>query len=266
MNRQTPTEIRRLLDRHGLRPDKSLGQHLLADPNVVDKIVRLAGIETGDRVVEVGPGTGTLTLALVNAGAQVVAIEVDDRLEPLLSETVGERATIRYEDATDLEWVRSLEPDTKLVANLPYNVGTSLVLDVLRRVPLVTTMVVMMQTEVADRLIASPGDDAYGLPSVVVGLHARPLEKFTVPPQVFFPPPRVGSSVIRLDRKQPSPHAEAAIKLAAVAFQQRRKMLRASLAETVEDISEKLRDVGIDPTARPENIAPGEFVTLAERL
>ncbi|MPZ51341.1 MAG: ribosomal RNA small subunit methyltransferase A [Acidimicrobiia bacterium] len=265
--RHTPGKIRHLLDKHGLRPNKSLGQHYLADPNVVDKVVRLGDIDSDDTVVEIGPGTGALTMALVATGADVLAVEIDDRLKPLLAETVGETARILYQDAADLGWVAHLDGrSVKLVANLPYNVGTSLVLDVLRQVPDIATLVVMLQTEVADRLLADAGDVAYGLPSVVVGLTARVGGSFTVPPQLFYPPPAVGSTVIRLDRTPSPPRAEEAMRLAATAFGQRRKMLRASLAGLHPDISELLTSVGLEPTQRPENVPPSGFVDLADAL
>ncbi len=267
MSGHTPTQIKRLLERHGLRPDKSRGQHFLADPNLVSKVVRLADLGERDRVVEIGPGTGALTLEMARVAREVVAVEVDDRLAPLLRETVGTTARLLFADATDLSWVAELEGDGwKLVANLPYNVGTPLVLDVLRKVPEIATMVVMVQTEVADRLVAKAGEAAYGLPSVVVGLTALTGDRFTVPPQVFFPPPRVGSSVIRLDRKTVVGDVDEAIRLAAVAFGQRRKMLRASLAAESDDIAGLLRSVGIDPTARPETVSPQGFVDLAAAL
>lgn len=266
MTGQTPQEIRRLLDRHGLHPRKGLGQHFLADPNLIDKMVHLAGVVPGDRVVEVGAGTGALTAALVARGATVVAYEVDERLRPVLAETLAAAgAEVRFADvmAVDLD-AELADGAWKLVANLPYNVGTPLLLDTLLLVPRIESMTVMVQTEVAERLVAAPGSAAYGLPSVIVGLTARRVDGFRVPPQVFVPPPAVSSTVLRLDR-QPSPPATAgAVDLARRAFGQRRKMLRRSLGEAVPEAA--YEEAGISPTARPEELGPAEFVRLAEAV
>ena len=259
---QTRTEIRALLDRHGLRPKKRLGQHFLADPNIVDKIVRSADVGAGDRVVEIGPGTGTLTAALAATGASVVTYEVDEALAPLLAETVGHlpNVEVRFTDAAKVDFGAELDGGPwALVANLPYNVGTPIVLDVLRHVPAVTKVVVMVQAEVARRFGAEPGTVDYGLPSVVVGLHARVVDRFDVPGQVFVPPPNVGSSVVVLERTATSPLSEQAIELAGIAFAQRRKMLRA----TLRDHTAAIEAAGIDPTARPETLGPDVWLALA---
>lgn len=264
MSRQSRKAITEMLDRHSLLPRKAFGQHFLADPNLIDKVLALAEVEASDSVVEVGAGTGALTGALAATGARVVAYEVDERMRPLLAETLaGDDVDLRFEDIMDVDLGRAL-PGTewKLVANLPYNVGTPLLLDVLLRVPSITTMVVMVQREVADRLAAAPGSPDYGLPSVVVGLTARVGEKFAVPPQVFVPPPQVASTTIRLDRVTPPPGLEATVRLARAAFGHRRKMLRRSLAETVTN--EDFERTGIDPTARPEELSPAQFVLLAQ--
>jgi 16S rRNA (adenine1518-N6/adenine1519-N6)-dimethyltransferase len=195
---QTRTEILELLDRHGLAPSKVLGQHFLADPNLIRKIVATAGVGPGDLVVEIGAGTGTLTAALAESGASIVSYEVDRRLEPLHRDVLGELANVevRYADATRVDLGAELGPGPwRLVANLPYNVGTPLLLDILRRVPAVERMVVMVQREVADRLAAAPGSRIYGLPSVVAQIHGQVRLAFRVPPQVFIPPPVVQSAV-----------------------------------------------------------------------
>ncbi len=259
-------EIKSLLESHGIRPKRSLGQNFLADPNLVDRIVRTAGVAAGDRVVEVGAGTGTLTRALATAGASVIAYEIDGRLLPVLHDVVaGLSVELRGEDVTRVDLGEALPggPWT-MVANLPYNVGTPLVLDVLRRVPKVTRLVVMVQREVAERFTAEPGSKIYGLPSVIVRLHAEASLAFTVPPEVFFPAPEVESAVVELDRIASSPLADRAIELAAVAFQQRRKMLRRSLANAVPDATAVLAEAGIDETARPEDLAADDFLRLAE--
>ena len=153
----TRTEVRALLDRHGLDPSRALGQNFLVEPNVVSRIAELARIGTNDRVVEVGAGVGCLTMALAATGAEVVAVELDTYLIPVLAETLAETSVrVVHDDAANLDWSELLgeDPGWTLVANLPYNVGTNIVLDVLDRVPAVTKLVVMVQQEVAKRLTA----------------------------------------------------------------------------------------------------------------
>ena len=201
----------RLLERHDLRPRKALGQHFLIDPNTTRRIVDAAGVGPGDRVVEVGAGVGTLTSALAATGASVVAYEVDERLRPLLAETLdGFDVDVRYTDVVrsglDLEggpWT--------MVANLPYNVGTPLVLDLLTGFPPVTRFVVMLQREAVERLAAGPGSKVYGLPSVVAALHGTVSVAFRVPATVFLPRPDVESAVAVIDRIDAHPLAAKAI-------------------------------------------------------
>ena len=263
---QGRTEIKALLEKHGLRPRRSLGQNFLADPNLVDRIVRTADIGTGDRVVEVGAGTGTLTRALAATGAKVVSYEIDAGLASLLGEVLaGTDVDLRHEDITKVDLVAALGTGPwTLVANLPYNVGTPVVLDVLRHVPEVHRLVVMVQREVAERFVAGPGSRAYGVPSVVVALHAATDLAFTVPPSVFIPAPEVESAVISMERTPASPNTEAAIELAGAVFRQRRKMLRRSLVDAVSDPLAVLAAAEIDPTARPEDLPPAAFLRLAE--
>jgi len=259
-------QVKDLLARHGHRPRTRLGQHFLADPNLVERIVRRAGVGPGDRVVEIGAGTGTLTRALAATGATVVAYEIDRGLEPVLAETLtGSAAEVRFEDAAKVDLVAALPggPWT-LVANLPYHVGTPLLLEILRHVPQVTTMVVMVQREVADRLTAPPGSRVYGLPSVVAQLHAAVHFGFPVPATVFVPEPAVASAVVELIRVPPPPSVERAVELAAAAFNQRRKMLRRSMRSVLDDPEQVLGRAGIDPTARAEALAPEDFVRIAE--
>ncbi|MGH8928254.1 MAG: 16S rRNA (adenine(1518)-N(6)/adenine(1519)-N(6))-dimethyltransferase RsmA [Acidimicrobiia bacterium] len=266
MTAQTLTEMRRLLERHGLKPRHAIGQHFLADPNLTRRVVNEAKIEAGDRVLEVGPGTGTLTRQLVAAGARVLAIEVDQSLRPVLAETLHDLPVdLRFADAAALDYNKVLGVGPwKVVANLPYQIGTQLILDWLRWVPVIVEMTVMVQLEVAQRLVARPDSRVYGLPSVVVGLYADGGLRFKVPPQVFYPPPQVASAVIRLVRKTAPAAAERAIELAAAGFGQRRKMLRGSLASVIEDPAAALATAGIDSTRRAENLTPIDFVRLAE--
>lgn len=266
MSAQTPAAILALLERHGVRPRKMYGQHFLADRNLIDKVVKLADVAPDDRVVEIGAGTGALTVALVERGARVVAYEVDEELRPILAETlVGRAVDLRFADVMEVNLEEELEgAPWKMVANLPYNVGTPLLLDVLLHVPRIVSMTVMVQTEVADRLIARPGTGAYGLPSVIVGLAGQPVDSFKVPPQVFVPPPQVSSTALRIDRRPMPDGAPEAVELARRAFGQRRKMLRRSLGEAVPEVA--YGRAGIAPSSRPEALAPLDFLRLAKAV
>ncbi len=261
-------EIAGLLERHGVRPRQALGQHFLADPNLVRRIVAEAAVGAGDRVLEVGAGTGTLTRALAATGAAVLAYEVDERLAPLLRDALASagHVTLRFADAMrDDLGARLGAGPWVMVANLPYNVGTPLVLDLLRSVPAVARYVVMVQREVADRFVASPGDKRYGLPSVVVGLYAAGARvAFGVPPDVFVPRPAVASAVVTMARRPDPPAAAgAAVDLAAAAFGQRRKQLRNSLRAALDDPEAVLAQAGIDPHRRAEELAPADYLALA---
>lgn len=265
MSAQTRSEISRLLDAHGLRPNHRLGQHFLADGNVTRKIVSVAAVGQGDKVVEIGAGTGTLTSALAATGAKAISYEVDERLRPVLEAvTAGLDVDLRFEDITEVDLGDALEGDGwTMVANLPYNVGTPLIMEAMRKAPNVERFVVMMQREVAERLVASPGTSEYGLPSVVVQIHADAELVFRVPPQVFYPPPRVESAVVVMARKPAPELAERAIALARAGFGQRRKMLRGSLGSVLRDPAGSLEKAGIDPTTRAEELSPDDYLRLA---
>jgi len=256
-----------LLDRFGLRPDKSLGQHFLVDPNQVDRIVRLAEVQAGDNVIEVGPGLGALTAGLLEVGATVVAIEVDAGLvEALQGQFDNERLTIVHHDALTVDWHATADDSREwaMIANLPYNVATPLVLDVLDEVPQVTSLLVMVQREVAERFAAEPGTAAYGIPSVKVAYwgHAEVVAK--VPASVFLPPPRVESALVRIERySQPrfdEPVGEV-FELVRRAFGQRRKMLRKSLGGLVS--AEQFAKANVAPEARPERLAVEDWCRLS---
>lgn len=263
--RLTPSATRDLMERHGIRPAKRLGQHFLIDPNVVDRIVRAIDRQPGDPVLEIGAGLGTLTGALVDAGYEVTAYEVDSRLAPVLQEVVGDRARVIIGDAARIDWEAALD-DRRWVmaANLPYNVGTPLLLDALRHAPRLVRFVVMLQAEVVDRLTSRVGDEAYGLPSVVAGLHSVSRDRFGVPAQVFYPRPAVDSAVVVLDRIGADPRSEGAVELAARAFGQRRKMLRSSLRGVLSD--EDYARAGVEATARPEELTPADWLALVEEM
>jgi 16S rRNA (adenine1518-N6/adenine1519-N6)-dimethyltransferase len=264
---QGRAQLSALLSRHGLSPKRRLGQHFLGDPNTTRKIVETSGVAEGSRVVEVGVGTGTLTAELAATGATVVGYEVDEALAPLLAEVVGDQPNVelRFEDAAKVDLASDLDGDGWImVANLPYHVGTPIVLDALRHVPKIVRFVVMVQVEVARRFVASVGDPDFGLPSVVVHLHGNARIALRVPASVFVPPPNVESAVVMIERKHASPLAENAIELAGAGFGQRRKMLRRSLATVLVDPSTSLEEAGIDPTARAEELVPEDWLRLAE--
>lgn len=265
MNAQTRTEISRLLEEHGLRPVHRLGQNFLADANVTRKIVKTSQIGRGDRVVEIGAGTGTLTAALAAAGAHVVAYEIDERLSPILeSVTSGLDVELRFEDISEVDLADALQGGNwTMVANLPYNVGTSVVMEALRHVFQIRRLVVMVQREVAERLVAMPGTSEYGIPSVITQIHADAELVFRVPAQVFFPVPNVESAVVAMDRIAAPKHSERAIELARAGFGQRRKMLRRSLSPLLPDPVTSLEQALIEPTSRAEELSPADYLRLA---
>ena len=261
------TEIQRMLAEIGVRPRKSLGQNFVADPNLVRRIARLAEITPGDRVIEIGAGLGSLTLALVEAGARVTAIEIDSRLaEKLRANVDPERVEVIEADAMRIEWSKVVPPHDRVivVANLPYNIATPLIADLLDHVPAIDRMIVMVQREVAKRLVAHVGDDDYGIPSVKVAFWADAKIVATVPPDVFVPRPNVDSAIIRITRR-PAPvddvDVAAVFALVRAGFGQRRKMLRRSLAGVVT--ADELVAAGIRPEQRAEEIDVAGWCRLA---
>lgn len=263
---QSRSDIRKLLSDQGHEPNQNYGQNFLADPGVVVDIVSVAQVQ-GRRVVEIGAGTGTLTKALAGLASRVVAIEIDRHLVPVLeSETASlDNVDVVCSDATSLEFVENLDGgDWVMVSNLPYNVGTGIVLDALRHAPAISRFVVMVQKEVGERFLAQPGSKVYGVPSVVVGLHARGRIALRVPRHVFEPAPAVDSVVVVLDRVEQPAKAERAIAFAQAGFGQRRKMLRKSLGRAVDDPARLLDAAGIDGTLRAEELSPSDYVDLAQ--
>ena len=254
----SPTELRALLERHGLSARRALGQNFVVDPNTVRRIAELSGAGPGDPVVEIGPGLGSLTLALLEVGASVTAVEMDRELIPVLREVVGDGdVTIVEGDAQHVDWdaVLAAHPSWKLVANLPYNVATPLILDLLRDVPRITEMLVMVQLEVAERLAATAPDPAIGIPSVLVAYHGTATIAGRIPPTVFHPRPRVDSALVRIVRHAEPPidaPLERVEPLVRAAYHQRRKMIRKSLAGVLT--SDQIVAAGVDPQARPETL------------
>jgi 16S rRNA (adenine1518-N6/adenine1519-N6)-dimethyltransferase len=280
-------QVVELLHEHGLEPSRALGQNFVADANTVRRIARLAELAPGDRVVEIGPGLGSLTLALVEVGARVTCVEKDRHLLPVLRSMVEHLGVRVLEgDALDLDWVAELAaapdgsegadaPDGSgggaapwaLVANLPYNVATPLVLEVLDHVPVVDRMLVMVQREVGERLAAAPGSREYGIPSVKVAYHGTARVVGRVPAAVFVPRPRVESVLVRIERR-PAPATDAdpeeLFGLVREAFGQRRKMLRRSLGHRVP--AEAFEAAGVGPEDRPERLSVQDFGRLALAL
>lgn len=266
----TPTSLRALLAAHGLEPSRALGQNFVADPNTVRRIVRLADLAPGARVVEIGAGLGSLTLALLEAGAAVTAVELDRHLVPILRELVEPAgATVVQADAMTLDWPALLGPPDPLrpwvlVANLPYNIATPLVLDLLAGVPQIERMLVMVQLEVGDRLAAAPGTRTYGIPSVKLAWWAKARVVGKVSPTVFVPPPRVESALVDVRRRSVDGGDEerrAVFALVEAGFQQRRKMLRRSLAGAVAP--EAFAAAGVRPEARAEELSLVDWRRLA---
>jgi 16S rRNA (adenine1518-N6/adenine1519-N6)-dimethyltransferase len=267
----TPGDVRQLLETHSLSPSRALGQHFLADPNTARRISRLAEVDVGDRVLEIGPGLGSLTLALADTGATVKALELDRHLLPALTEVAGGRSnvTIEHGDALTFDFATSLEGSGWVcVSNLPYNVAAPVVLRMLEEVPQVTRMLVMVQREVGERLAASPGSDAYGAVSVKVAYHAEARVVGSVPATVFVPRPRVESVLVRLDRRPSPPVAvpstDLLFELVRAGFATRRKMLRRSLRSVLgartEDV---LAAAGVTASARAESLGLDEWAALA---
>ena len=271
-----PGEVRRLAGELGLRPTKRLGQNFVIDPNTVRRIVRAAGVGADDVVVEVGPGLGSLTLGLLDVGARVVAVEVDPVLAAALPATVGARLPsargrldVVVADALTMSEVPGPSP-TALVANLPYNVAVPVLLHALETMPSIETALVMVQAEVADRIVAPPGSRTYGVPSVKVAWWATATRAGSIPRTVFWPVPNVDSALVRLVRRAAPPVSVDRSEVWAVvdaAFGQRRKSLRGALAGwagSAAAAESALRTAGIDPTARGESLEVADFARLAE--
>ncbi|WP_370545141.1 16S rRNA (adenine(1518)-N(6)/adenine(1519)-N(6))-dimethyltransferase RsmA [Herbiconiux sp. VKM Ac-1786] len=268
-----PAEIRDLAGLLDLTPTKKLGQNFVIDANTVRKIVRVAKVEAGDVVVEVGPGLGSLTLGLLEAGAEVVAVEIDHRLAAQLPLTVSQlapdaRLTVIRDDALR---IRSLPGDpTRLVANLPYNVSVPVLLHLLEHFPSIRSGVVMVQAEVGHRLAADPGSKVYGSPSVKAAWYGDWRTAGQVSRQVFWPVPNVDSVLVAFDRVGSGLASEElrvrTFALVDAAFGQRRKMLRQSLSELLGDSQRAtavLEAAGVPPTSRGESLTVHDFLAVA---
>lgn len=273
-----PAEIRDLAGRLGVRPTKTLGQNFVHDGGTVRKIVRAADVHDGERVVEIGPGLGSLTLGLLEAGASVVAVEIDPVLAQQLPTTVaahvpdlGDRLEVVGADALEVTSLPGEAP-TALVANLPYNVAVPVLLTFLERFDSLERVLVMVQAEVADRLAAPPGSRTYGVPSVKAAWYADARRAGTIGRSVFWPVPNVDSALVALDRREPPATTATREQVFAVvdaAFAQRRKMLRSALAGIAGSSAAAvaaLEAAGVDPQARGEVLDVGDFSRIAEHL
>ncbi len=256
---------------NGHAPKKSLGQHFLADDNILGVIVRLAELDAGDVALEIGPGLGALTRVLAERCAHVHAVEIDERLEPHLRGIAGSpNVSLHWGDALRLDLARLEPPPTKLVANLPYNVATPIVAESLERLPTLGLWCVMVQREVADRFFATPSTKAYGAVSVLVQLAARRTGFHPVSRTVFRPPPNVDSALVAF-RRLPLPRGFADIRwVVEGAFAHRRKTIANSLqlagVSTREETAVALAHLGLDPSVRAEALEPGVFVELTRAL
>lgn len=272
-----PGATRALLEAYGLATKHSLGQNFLVNNHVIEKIMDLAELGEKDRVLEVGPGIGTLTLALLAEAGHVVSIEMDRELEPVLSAHAAAHPSFSFimGDALrvtpdQIAEAAGGEPDV-LVANLPYNVAATVILRYLQEVPSLRRLVVMVQAEVADRICAGPGNRTYGAYTAKLALLARVTGRFEVGPGNFMPPPHVDSAVVRMDRA-PLVDAARVAEVSAVidaAFAQRRKTIRNSMSASGfsrDALDAAFAACGIAPTCRAETLAPADFVLLASAL
>ncbi len=272
-----PAEIRDLAARLGVAPTKRLGQNFVHDPNTVRRIVTTAGLTGDDVALEVGPGLGSLTLALLPAAAHVHAVEIDAALAGALPATAArhagpdaDRLTVHHADALRITAADLAAPaPTALVANLPYNVAVPVVLHLLAELPSLRHGLVMVQKEVADRLVAGPGSKVYGVPSVKLAWYARARAAGKVPPNVFWPVPNVDSGLVAFTRHDP-PRADVSrqqvFAVVDAAFAQRRKTLRAALAGWAggaDRAATALTAAGIDPGARGESLTVEQFAAVA---
>jgi len=307
MNADELPTLRDELEAHGLWANKGLGQHFLLDLNITRRIAKTAGDLDGKQVIEVGPGPGGLTRALLEAGAHVTAIEKDARFLPLLEPLVewsGGRLRVVHGDALVADEEALLEPlplgggvgvgghqneapprdarqvlnapppcpppkgggkPTPIISNLPYNVGTPLLVKWLKAGPWRGDMTLMFQKEVAQRIVAKPGSDAYGRLAVLAQARCDTRLEFTVPARAFTPPPKIASAIVTLkDRADPYPHLDALERVTAAAFGQRRKMLRAALRSLTPGAEALLERADLTPTARAEEIDQAGFRRLAE--
>jgi 16S rRNA (adenine1518-N6/adenine1519-N6)-dimethyltransferase len=276
-------EIRKLADKLGLRPSKSLGQNFVIDGNTCRRIVRSSEIDSNDIVLEIGPGLGSLTIALLDVAREVIAVEIDSRLAEQLPKTIAVHLPEKFNDLhvinSDALLLTKITPEPRaLVANLPYNVSVPVLLHILEHFPSISRGIVMVQAEVAERLAAQPGSKSYGVPSVKLAWWAKAQLAGAISREVFWPVPRVDSLLLSFTRhpkpEQGSLREEEELRRRTFAvidkaFAQRRKMLRSALGDYLGSSAEsasRLTELGIDPTARAENLTLQDFVAIAQGI
>ena len=267
------SDLKDMMEKHDLRPSKSLGQNFVVDPNTILKIIRAANIEKGEQILEIGPGLGSLTSQL-SVTSKVVAIELDRYLVPALEEVLDhfgkrENVEIVQEDAMKIDWQEFFAQRQgvwKMVANLPYNIATPLLVTLLENAPEIQAIYVMVQLEVGERFAASPKSKAYGIPSVKAQYWAETKVLGKVSPNVFLPVPKVDSAILQIIRKPSPPEVNYAnfSRLIQTAFQHRRKMIRKSLNTLVPLANFSIAEVS--PQARPEELSVTDWVKLAKTL
>ena len=267
------SDLKDMMEKHDLRPSKSLGQNFVVDPNTILKIIRAANIEKGEQILEIGPGLGSLTSQL-SATSKVVAIELDRYLIPALEEVLnhfGKRKNVEIvqEDAMKIDWQEFFAQRQgvwKMVANLPYNIATPLLVTLLENAPEIQAIYVMVQLEVGERFAASPKSKAYGIPSVKAQYWAETKVLGKVSPNVFLPVPKVDSAILQIIRKPSPPEVNYVnfSRLIQTAFQHRRKMIRKSLNTLVPLANFSIAEVS--PEARPEELSVTDWVKLAKTL
>jgi len=268
MNADDLPRLREALEAHDLWANKRLGQHFLLDLNITRRIARTAGDLSNQNVIEVGPGPGGLTRALLEAGAHVVAIEKDARFLPLLEPLVawsGDRLRIVHGDALAIDQAALTGVRAQIISNLPYNVGVELLVRWLKAPAWRGAMTLMFQKEVAQRIVAKPRSEAYGRLAVLAQARCEARLEFTVPARAFIPAPKVDSAIVRLvDRADAYPHLDVLERVTAAAFGRRRKMLRSALKSLTPETDALLEAAGVAPTARAEEIDQAGFRRLAE--
>lgn len=277
----TRTEIRNIAKELDFRPRKALGQNFVHDANTLRRIVSSSGINKNDHVLEVGPGMGSLTLAILDRGAAVTAIEIDPLLAARLPKTIAEhshseihRLTVVNQDVLTLRREDLAQQPTAVVANLPYNIAVPALLHLFAEFPTIRTAMVMVQAEVAERLAAEPGGKEYGVPSVKIRFYGNVRRYGMVSPTVFWPIPRVYSGLVRIDRSEVAlwPQEEGfrqqVFELIDIAFAQRRKTVRNAFLEWAgsgNESAERLLSASIDPARRGETLTVADFVRLLQR-
>lgn len=269
-------EIKEVLARFDMSPSRALGQNFLCDPNVANKIANLASISGSNNVLEIGPGIGSLTVVLANKAHRVTAIELDRYVIPALEDVLARNGVsnvqVIYGDAMKFDYgpVLDIDRNWKLVANLPYNISTPLVITMLEKYPAISEMVVMVQREVGERMCAKPGSSLFSGVALKIGYFAISKVVASVSREVFLPKPNVDSVLVHLKRRDPSELDldevlyERLFSLSRLAFANRRQMIRRTLTRYISESS--LLEIGIDPTGRPENLTLDHWKLIAQRV